>query len=243
MATGTSLPRVDIANLVGKAIEIGDDCSDVKAYSASKREAAKYFLTAIKATRQATTLSGSDCITHLNNMKREYGRGVCTLIVVANGTGSDMSFNKPLDFHGHIWKYTPPRIIGPGQVGMFLHSGNSLSLHPVGSKGYIIYNVKYPPGVDTQEDSKMVALGFDTGIVPAIWHRRNVYVAFGEINISRHAMVPTFASDEQDGIELSASIGQNYCPICTFVVSYKPEIAKEKLHSLGRSMNYNNDNI
>lgn len=122
-----------------------------------------------------------------------------------------MRFRKYENFHGDVWKYPPPLNIGPGQVGVFLHVQTSGALK--GSKGYVGYQTKDPDGKDV-----MVSLGFDTGISRS--SRRRVHTEFSE-SMRREAiaaMDETFTRIKENDVEIAAIIGQNYCPVCSFVI-------------------------
>ena len=109
----------------------------------------------------------SQAISDLNEMKKEFGIGVATSVSIANSTGADMRIIAVQDYHGHVWKYPPPPNIGPGQVGVFLHTKTKGGMY--GSKAAIVYRVANPDSVKMD-----VLLAFDAG-----WDRRkdrHIYV-------------------------------------------------------------------
>ena len=82
----------------------------------------------------------------LDLMKQDYGNGISTQLAVANATGGSMAMMRYVDFHGHVNKYPAPPIVGPGQIGVFLHVHSSGAM--VGSAGCMIYRTKDSDGGD-----------------------------------------------------------------------------------------------
>lgn len=132
------------------------------------------------------------------------------------------------DYHGHLWKYPPPPNIGPGQVGVFMHVKTRAAMS--GSKGYVTYKAKNPHGVDSN-----VHLGFDAGYMN---QQRRVHAVIGDDDKSLKdfrrdlAEGKGFNKVERDGIEVLATIGQNYCPVCHFFIGYSPELLSEEMKKL-----------
>ena len=120
---------------------------------------------------EVTPQLSSQALNDLNKMKKESGRGVSTMISIANSTGADMRIVNIYDYHGHVGKYPPPPNIGPGQVGVFLHTKTAGAMY--GTKAAIIYRV-----IDLDKKEKDVLMAFDAGFRRT--KDRKVYVAITE---------------------------------------------------------------
>ena len=185
---------------------------------------------ALLAEEKTAELS-SKAINDLNQMKKEEGAGVSTLISIANSTGADMRIVKVHDYQGHVGKYPPPPNIGPGQVGVFLHTKTAMSMQ--GNEAVIIYRVITP-----ENKKNDVMMGFDVSFNRL--RDRKVYVDIADVNewtsTTNWKTVRSTMSTGADknscvkdlaGLEARGSIGQNYSPICQFYIGYEPELLEE----------------
>ena len=209
---------------------------------------------AILADQEIPQLS-SQVFNDLNAMKKEFGLGVCTLVSIANMTGADMRAVRQQDFEGHTWKYPPPPSIGPGQVGVFLHGKMKLSAG--GSKGAVVYTAKLPNGKEMYVllafDSPFHRV-CDRGVYvdakneddwPKLekeWKVAKKSISQGERSIYARTFSPKRAEDgeklgtdrkkletesDEGKLEIRATIGQTYSPICQFIIGYPPELLEK----------------
>lgn len=109
-----------------------------------------------KVTKANINDSYDKAKTEVNNMKSNYGNGVSTLIIVYNGTKTDLKLIQYQSKHGH-WSDDNPGVstIPAGKYAAMLHVHTSGAA--TGSQAYMVYaqpNKNYKPdGDDAKDDS------------------------------------------------------------------------------------------
>ena len=174
----------------------------------------------LTAKKQAEPLRG-EAEGILNELKKDYGNGVSTRIIIQNDTAASLSLVHQHSYHGGPYSESPfPNEIGPGQDGLALHVHSSGAA--VGSMGCAVYRVK-------KEDKSEVDvfLGWDT---PWGSSQNRVYVEVRDTGhwpkVGSWKLMKTLIDDKGDyassnhehGIKINASIAKGTTSLADFVV-------------------------
>lgn len=65
--------------------------------------------------------------TYVHNLKNDFGVGTCTLCMIYNATGDDLTFVLNHTWQGFLWKSPYPTLIQNGQWAAFLHVRSTLA--------------------------------------------------------------------------------------------------------------------
>lgn len=208
--------------LVGKLI----DNMDVKSYPRYKDQDITPYVLSQVALQQWTSVNSNgetlqqEAARKLSSMKKDYGQGICTLVMIFNASGETLTFQDHQDWSGAWGKYTPDRTIGNGQVMIFLHTKTFMFR---GSEGSLIY--RGTSGLD-------FLFAWDT----PYWGSNKVYVSDNvndywpnneswdkvKSKLETSASSSFYDSNTNDSFSIFAGIGeQNTSPIANFSIKRK----------------------
>lgn len=90
----------------------------------------------VEVALQQQAANQMEAIDKVNDMKKDYGNGASTLVIIFNATGEVMNFQQSYDWSGQTDKSPIDQTIGNGQFSVFLH----VKYWPfTGSVGCVIY--------------------------------------------------------------------------------------------------------
>ncbi|UOB16827.1 hypothetical protein [Abyssalbus ytuae] len=158
-------------------------------------------------------------IAKVKEMKKAYGNGVSTLIIVYNVTGTWLRYIADRNSSGHMWNNgSYPDVILPGQAGVFLHTKTAGAMR--GSIAVTLYELR-----DPSLHIRDVSIGWNTpysganGVHTKFWES-------GKVNDIKNLLEKDVegkkGNDTYEGYEMKASAFTNNesSPLDTFTIEW-----------------------